>query len=104
MRWTCERTLKKYDLTFCWYRIFVQLADFANLLPQFRQLSIQDQAISHSPFFIFLFQCTLFRHNFAIMSWVYFLQEIEDVDLSLGYPFGNGAYAPMNVEDIKCTK
>uniref|UniRef100_A0A914EIS9 NR LBD domain-containing protein n=1 Tax=Acrobeloides nanus TaxID=290746 RepID=A0A914EIS9_9BILA len=92
-RWTCERTIIKEDLTFAWYRVFVQIADFANLLPQFRQLNITDQ-------------CHLFRHNFAVMSWVYFLQETKNIDRELGYPFGNGSYVPMKIDEseYKCDK
>uniref|UniRef100_A0A914D2U9 NR LBD domain-containing protein n=1 Tax=Acrobeloides nanus TaxID=290746 RepID=A0A914D2U9_9BILA len=84
IKWTRERIMIKEDISYCWYRTFVIAADFANMIPQFRQLPIQDQ-------------CQLFRHNFATTSWLFYLDAIIKVGLINGFPFGNGAYAPNDI-------
>uniref|UniRef100_A0A914EK55 Uncharacterized protein n=1 Tax=Acrobeloides nanus TaxID=290746 RepID=A0A914EK55_9BILA len=42
-RYTCERIFDACDITFYWYRTFVMCADYANFIPQFRELSKEDQ-------------------------------------------------------------
>uniref|UniRef100_A0A914E131 NR LBD domain-containing protein n=1 Tax=Acrobeloides nanus TaxID=290746 RepID=A0A914E131_9BILA len=79
LRWTYERCFRKEDLSYMWYRNFVSVADFANLIPQFRQLSIDDK-------------CQLFRLNFSNISWIFYYDDLIDDELILGFPLGNGAY------------
>uniref|UniRef100_A0A914EG87 NR LBD domain-containing protein n=1 Tax=Acrobeloides nanus TaxID=290746 RepID=A0A914EG87_9BILA len=88
-RYTCERVFDTCDIAFYWYRTFVTCADYANLIPQFRELSKEDQ-------------CQLFRLNFATLSWCIYIELIDfGITLLKGYPFGNGSYAPWLSDDIE---
>uniref|UniRef100_A0A914EIU4 aralkylamine N-acetyltransferase n=1 Tax=Acrobeloides nanus TaxID=290746 RepID=A0A914EIU4_9BILA len=87
-KFTCERVFRIEDIRFYWYRIFVMCADFANLIPQFRELPLNDQ-------------CQLFRLNFGVLSWSIYMEFIVYSELTIGYPMGNGSYAPWNLEEIE---
>lgn len=60
MRFTYERLAIREDMSFVWYRSFVAVADFANSIPYFRQLSIDDQVNCH----LLLNIVTIFSANY----------------------------------------
>uniref|UniRef100_A0A914DI87 NR LBD domain-containing protein n=1 Tax=Acrobeloides nanus TaxID=290746 RepID=A0A914DI87_9BILA len=82
-RFTFERVLRGEDMAYYWYRVFVYITDYANSIPQFRMLSIEDQ-------------CQLFRHNFGFIVWVAYSHHYKNIDMTNGWPIGNGAYLPID--------
>ncbi|TMS35519.1 hypothetical protein L596_002908 [Steinernema carpocapsae] len=84
-RWACERVFDTLDVTFMWYRGFVGLADWANGIPQFRELELADKA-------------RLFRLNFVSSSFMFFMQYSS---VEVGFAMGNGAYMPHDEEELR---
>jgi len=75
-----SRPAAKGDLSFCWYRFFVCIADWANGIPQFRMLPEVDQE-------------QLLRLNFTTLSVIIFLNFLTKPNVdSFRVPLGNGAY------------
>lgn len=87
MNWSCLRIMEAKDIYSQWYRAFVFHADWAMGIPDFRELSLEDQT-------------KLFKQNFMSFGWIaYAFKCYQHNQQTVGIPLGNGAYIPYGDEE-----